>query len=328
MHGVAVHASSIRLGTFLVMRFRWRRNLVGFDEAVFGTMAAGMEKLVAAGLDESGATGAAANALMQAADGSASRVAATLQQRAPRMLRARERHTRIFNRVLRVYWGEALDRYLAICVAAEEVGTRFHDRLAGAAVEYQDHSFHALTGLYARACRTAFEIHHALAGGFPMGALARCRTLHEIAVIMMVVSEFGEEHADLAERFLLHEVVQNWKDAKIYQEHCAALGTEPFTDDEMADMERDRQELLVRFDDNYRCLYGWVSGVAGLVNPSFADLESSLVWPTCVATTAGPTTRCTLIRRVGSSTSLNAETCGTRRSGRHTSDWRSRRPGR
>jgi hypothetical protein len=53
------------------MRLRWHRNRVGFDEAMFGTMAAGMEKLVAAGLDESDATGVAADALMRAADESA-----------------------------------------------------------------------------------------------------------------------------------------------------------------------------------------------------------------------------------------------------------------
>lgn len=42
---------------------------------------------------------------------------------------------------------------------------------------------------------SAGNIHHALTGGCPMAALARCRTLHEIAVIMLVLTEFGETGA-------------------------------------------------------------------------------------------------------------------------------------
>ncbi|MGH3885688.1 MAG: DUF5677 domain-containing protein [Pseudonocardiaceae bacterium] len=156
-----------------------------------------------------------------------------------------------------------------------EAGRRFDDRLATDAEERQDYQFEALTGLYARACRTALEIHHALAGGFPMAALARCRTLHEIAVIMMVLSEFGEteEHADLAERFMLHDAVQNWKDAETYQKHCAALGNEPLSLDEMSELEQAQQALLTRFGPEYGRDYGWAAGLDGLKQPTFIKLE-------------------------------------------------------
>lgn len=84
-------------------------------------------------------------------------------------------------------------------------------------MEKQDYLFEALTGLHARACRVAVEIHHLLAGGFPMGALARCRTLHEIAVTMMILADFGcmDEHPDLAERFLLHEDIKPGRTRKL-----------------------------------------------------------------------------------------------------------------
>lgn len=240
---------------------------------MFGVLAASSEKLVSAGISEDEAATMVAETMLQAADTVAPSVVATVRRRAPRMHRARRRQYRDFRRVLKVYWGESLDRYLEICVAAEEVGRRYYGRLEKAAVQQQDYEFEALTGLYARACRTAAEIHHTLSGGYSMGALARCRTLHEIAVIMIVISRFREEIPYLAERFLLHDAVQNYKDAKIYQEHCAALGDEPFAEAEMTGMEEERQDLIERFGDDYRHPYGWASGIGGLRKPTFADLE-------------------------------------------------------
>ncbi len=238
-------------------------------------MAEGVDKLVRAGLTADDANQAAVDAGVQAMDSQGPAVAATLRRTVPRMLRERRRRGKVFQRVLRVYWGRSFDLYLSVCVAAEEAGQRFDDRLAADAEERQDYQFEALTGLYARACRTALEIHHALAGGFPMAALARCRTLHEIAVIMMVLSEFGEteEHTDLAERFLLHDAVQSWKDAKTYQKHCVTLGNEPLGVYEMSELEQAQQALLVRFGPEYRQSYGWASGLAGLKQPTFVNLE-------------------------------------------------------
>jgi len=257
------------------MRLAGRRTRQSLDDTAFATMAEGVDKLVRAGLTADDASQAAVDAVMQATDNQAPAVATTLRRTTPRMLRQRRRRGKRFQRVLRVYWGRPFDLYLSICVAAEEAGQRFDDRLAANAEKRQDYQFEALTGLYARACRTAMEIHHALAGGFPMAALARCRTLHEIAVIMMVLSKLGEteEHADLAERFLLHDAVQTWKDAKTYQKHCADLGNEPLGLDELSELEEAQQALLARFGPEYRHDYGWASGVAGLKKPTFVNLE-------------------------------------------------------
>lgn len=257
------------------MRLVGRRSSQDFDDLAFTTIAEGMDKLLGAGMDEDGASQAAVDALMQGMDSQAPAVAARLKRTAPRMLRQRRRSEKIFRRVLRVYWGRPLDLYLAICVAADEAGQRFDDRLAGEAEERQDYQFEALTGLYARACRTALEIHHALAGGFPMAALARCRTLHEIAVIMMVLAQFGEteEHHDLAERFLLHDAILNWWDADTYQRHCETLGSEPLDEAEIAELEQAHRDLLTRFGPGYNQEYGWAVALDGLQRPKFWQLE-------------------------------------------------------
>jgi hypothetical protein len=189
---------------------RLRRRTTGFDKDVFDTMAPGVQRLMQEGLSLEQAMELAVPALYEALDNIAPRIAQDLLRRAPRMLRQHGRLIRGFERRLRKHWGKALDRFYASVVCAEEVGHELHRvHREVAAEEDDDPVFEALIGLYARACRIARGVHHLLSGGFPFGALARSRTLHELAVITIVLADYGreEEHADLAERFLRHAMV-------------------------------------------------------------------------------------------------------------------------
>src|SRR2546427_402558 len=69
--------------------------------------------------------------------------------------------------------------------------------------------------LYGRACRTMSEIERLLSGGYADGALARWRTLHEIYIISEIISSGND---DLAERYLAHEIVENRRAHKVYEE--------------------------------------------------------------------------------------------------------------
>lgn len=129
----------------------------------YSTMTDGIEKLVRHGRGIDTATQTAVDTLVSATDSTAPGVASTLKRTTPRMLRQRRRRSRVFTRVMKKYWGHSLDLQLSICVCAEEAGSDFDDRHTEEAVERQDHLFEALTGLHARACRTAVEIHHLLA---------------------------------------------------------------------------------------------------------------------------------------------------------------------
>jgi hypothetical protein len=237
-----------------------------------------MSHALAAGLDEDAAAALAgeaySQALHEAFDKSVPRVIERLTRTAPRMLRRHRRQQRAFERRLHKHWGKALDLYFAVAVSAEEVGATFNSTHSPAAVERQDFVFEALTGLHARACRTAFEVHRLLSSGFPKGALSRCRTLHELAVTSIVIGQHGREaaYSDLAERFLLHEVVIGYKDALLYQENCETLGYEPFSDEDMAEMKRGYDDLVQRYGPTFRKPYGWASSL-GSPEPTFHDLE-------------------------------------------------------
>jgi hypothetical protein len=133
-----------------------------------------------------------------------------------------------------------------------------------------------LIGLYARACRVAREVHYLLSGGFPLGAFARSRTLHELAVITIVIAEYGreEEHADLADRFLQHAWIARYRDALVYQENREALGHEPLGDEDMARMQQHHDLLIAQYGTVYGKQYGWAVGLNGRSSPpDFKELE-------------------------------------------------------
>jgi len=139
-----------------------------------------------------------------------------------------------------------------------------------------DAVFEALIGLYARACRVAREVHYLLSGGFPFGALARSRTLHELAVITIVIADYGreDEHADLADRFIQHAWIARYRDAKLYQESREALGQEPLSDEDMAQMQQQHDLLIAKYGKTYSKDYGWATGLNRQSSaPDFRELE-------------------------------------------------------
>jgi hypothetical protein len=190
------------------------------------------------------------------------------------MLRQHRKLRRGFERRLRKVWGNALDQMYAIVVCAEEAGSEFCKRYGKRAAEGLDFNFDALSGLHARACRTGFEVHRMLASGLGRGAMSRCRTLHELAVVSNFIATCSVEYPDLAERFLLHDHVLNYRDALEYQKSAEALGVEPFSADSMQAMKEGRDSLKERFGSSYLNDNGWAAEAVGKERPGFNDLES------------------------------------------------------
>jgi hypothetical protein len=130
-------------------------------------------------------------------------------------------------------------------------------------------------GLHARACQTSAEVHALLAAGFPGGAYARYRTLHELAVTAAVIAEHGRtpEHADLADRYLNHTHIEHYQQAQHYQRSSPHLGWQPFSQDTMQALKRERDRLTSRYGRAYADPYGWAAGV---IRPplTFARLEA------------------------------------------------------
>ncbi|MEU5724676.1 DUF5677 domain-containing protein [Micromonospora sp. NPDC047738] len=183
--------------------------------------------------------------------------------------------TRSFENRLYDRWRVPLDRYLALVGLGVDFLQRIDNANGQDAAERQDHIFYALVGICARACRVSHAVHHLLCGGFPLDALSRARTIHELAVAALLISDSANDadNRDLAERFRLHGHISAYGDALVYQENATFLGYEPFSEEEVERMREKREELLTRFGRSYKHDYGWASKLLAKDRPTFRDLE-------------------------------------------------------
>ena len=192
----------------------------------------------------------------------ADRLVVDLFDSAPAMLAGYEVLEDAYSAEVTKRWGEAFDVYRMLWVACHELGEAFSLRHFNVEGYEPAPMLHAQVGLQARACRVALEVFALLRSGLGAGALARARTLHEIAVISAILAEYGApgwEHPDLAERYLLHANVVTWLDAEEYQEVAPKLGFAPFTKDEMAEMRADRDSVVETFGDPFARANGWAA---------------------------------------------------------------------
>lgn len=203
------------------------------------------------------------------------RIASALKDDAPRMQFEQRRRNASFEKRLYRRWGSALDLFYCITIACEEVGEQGYRAGREAGLDQDEKALlEAVSGLHARACRTALEVHELLEAGFPMGAHARSRTLHELAVVAFVLSKFGSRpgYKDLGMRYLTFDYVTNWKDAQEYQKHASRLNVEPLSDVDMENIEAARDEAIALFPDLNRKL-GWAGDLPGLKSRTFLELE-------------------------------------------------------
>jgi hypothetical protein len=204
-------------------------------------------------------------------DQATQRVVSELWRLAPKMLRKNRRMRRRFERQLMRRWKRALRLYEMVMVAATEAGAVFNEKHRAAAAKESDVVFEALIQIHARASRIASEVLALLRTGHADGAHTRWRTLHELAVVAYIISEHG---SDIAERYLRHRFVQNAKDAREYQSNCATLGYDPFTSEEIAEIEDAARLLVDRFGPEFKKTYGWAASLTRSgKSPSFIDLE-------------------------------------------------------
>ena len=124
---------------------------------------------------------------------------------------------------------------------AQEISVGIAEEFKKEAGTTNDHTFFALSGNHARACQMARAIVALLRSGFADDAHARWRSLHELAIVSFFISTHG---VDVAERYLLHETVQQRKLAKDYQTHQARANLGPLAQETINDLDRRYESLI------------------------------------------------------------------------------------
>jgi hypothetical protein len=194
-----------------------------------------------------------------------------LKKRWPRQKRTEQRSLKTFRSNLARRWQVPLDLLSMILTISRELGSAINDqrRMEGPI----GHLFDVLTRLHARACQVAGEIISLLYAGYADGAMARWRTLHEIAVTALFIQNGGEE---CAERYSLHAHVDSYKAALNYQKVCDRLGEPPFEQTKLESMKESCDKLRQRFGPEFLEPYGWAAASLSNRKPKFADIEEDV----------------------------------------------------
>jgi len=197
----------------------------------------------------------------------------TLKAKAPEMLREhRELDAGFRERNFR-RWREGFDLLEMLIVLAEESGSDFNTEFRPQAVQENNLVFEAVCGLHARAVLIAREVLCLLEGGFADGALARWRSVHEIAVVTGFLSERDNQ---LAERYLLAREAQAYKAIIEYQTNLPRTGLDPFTEKEIQQATGLRDRLVQKYGAAIQRDYGWAAEALGNKNPTFRNLEQAV----------------------------------------------------
>jgi hypothetical protein len=200
-------------------------------------------------------------------------ILADLKSRAPEMLLEHAEMRSRFENAVSQSWGNALDLLEMFVVIAAEAGEDFNEEFRPSASQDSDFEFDVLTRLHARSCQIANEVLTLLRAGYADGAHARWRTIHEIAVVALFINKFGQ---DTAERYFLHNTIESYRAARLYQRHYARLGYEPITDHEISQLQSLYEELLNRFGRPFANAYGWATQAIGNRDPKFSDIEQAV----------------------------------------------------
>lgn len=195
-----------------------------------------------------------------------------LKRRQLRLLWTKRRMRRGFERRLAQRYQHAFDLFDLFVIACRNAGMEFNRLHRDRTVHEQDYIFEALARIHARACLVTSEVRALLVSGHASGALARWRTLHELAVVAYVVKAHDQR---LAERYMLHQWIVTAREAEGYVTYAERMKHEAYPPAELESLRKTKDDLIARFGPEYAREYGWAFGyVEG--KPTFADLEASV----------------------------------------------------
>lgn len=79
-------------------------------------------------------------------------------------------------------------------------------------------------------------------------------------------------HGDLAQRFLDHEIIANFRQAKQYQMDYRSLNLPPVEDEVIERLEKRYEEMIAKYGEEFKREYGWAKRYCP--DDNFRALES------------------------------------------------------
>lgn len=170
-------------------------------------------------------------------------------------------------------WQVAFDLLETFIVICTEAGENFNKSYRPTAVKENDVVFDIVVRKHARACHIAQEILCLLKAGFPDGAHARWRALHEVTVTAMFIKKHGRE---CAERFYWHDVTESYKGMLQHRKYEHRLQEKGPTDKEFEECKVIYNQLIAKYGKAFGKPYGWASHIIRNNRVTFADIEENV----------------------------------------------------
>ncbi len=165
-------------------------------------------------------------------------------------------------------WGEGFNRLRLFRHLCIEAGQTFQTEFLRHEGYEQDPLLGVLMRLHAHACRVTGEIIALLSAGYPDGALARWRTLHELTVTAILIREHGPQ---AAVDYGHYGVVQSVDGMNGYQATAEAMNREPYSTEELEAANKLRDSILDSYGDGFKSRNGWARKYIG--SSRFANLQ-------------------------------------------------------
>ncbi|KRP85955.1 hypothetical protein AOQ73_36360 [Bradyrhizobium pachyrhizi] len=197
-----------------------------------------------------------------------------LKGRMPSGLREARREKRDFEKRNLQRWRKAFNLIETLYHVAFEIGSKFNDEERPKIIAEQDYRGEALIHIHARSLLVTNECICLMKSGYPDGALARWRTLHELNVVAALLSDNSTE---VALRYLVSFDLRALEAGKQMKKYAARSGMEPPTDAEIEALRVRCEAHLKRWPSMAQSGdYGWASDVVNSKRPSLLDLEEAV----------------------------------------------------
>lgn len=167
-------------------------------------------------------------------------------------------------------WGKGLRYLRMLLTSARELGAETSKRHSKSKSMRRRYRRWVMQQLHIRSCQVMDEIICLLENGFADGAMARWRTLFEITVVAVLISD-GDE--DLAERYIAHDAVEAKREMDNYEANLVPLGFEPQSRARKRAVDGDHQGALNQFGPAFAHPYGWAAKHLNTRKPTFKDLQ-------------------------------------------------------
>ena len=178
-----------------------------------------------------------------------------------------------FETALGKRWARPIKLLETLTTISIESAELFGDIYAKEAVDNNDLVFEVIRRIHARACQISNEILCLLRGGFADGALARWRTMHELAVTAFFISDHGNQ---IAEQYLEYENIEIHKEMVEYKRKCCKLGYEPLTNEEVHKIKQQKNKAIGKYGPDFYNDYGWTLGVLSKEKRNFKGIEEAV----------------------------------------------------